>query len=50
MEENAADVRHGAGRLQEHQTAVRGGAIEAAAAVVVGQRAVVEESVVAAQR
>ena len=50
VHEGAADVRHLAGRLEQHQARVRGGAVEAAACQVVGQRTVVEDGVVAAER
>ena len=50
LREDAADVRHGAGHLEQHQARVRGDAVEAAAFEVVGERAVVEDRIVAAQR
>ena len=50
LRQDAADVRHAAGRLEQHQAAFRGGAVEAPAVEVVGQGAVVEQRIVAAQR
>ena len=50
LNQHAADVRHAAGRLEQHQAAFRSGPVEAPAADVVGQGAVIEERIVAAQR
>ncbi len=50
LDQHAALVGHAAGRLEQHQAAVRSGSVEPATAQVVGERLVIEERVVAAQR